>query len=69
MSTHYQFYRERAAEARRDAGQTSLDNVRDRCLRAAAAWDQMAARVERTDRMRAEAEAKKAAAAALAPAE
>ena len=70
MSTHYQFYRERAAEARRDAGQTSLDNVRDRCLRAAAAWDQMAARVERTDRMRAEAEAKKAAAAAaLTPAE
>lgn len=70
MSTHYQFYRERAAEARRDAGQTSLDNVRDRCLRAAAAWEQMAARVERTDRMRAEAEAKKAAAAAaLASAE
>ena len=70
MSTHYQFYRERAAEARRDAGQTSLDNVRDRCLRAAAAWDQMAARVERTDRMRAEAEAKKAAAAAaLTPVE
>ena len=68
MSTHYQFYRERAAEARRDAGQTSLDNVRERCLRAAAAWEQMAARVERTDRMRAEAEAKKAA-AALTPAE
>jgi hypothetical protein len=68
MSTHYQFYRERASEARRDAGQTSLQNVRDRCLRAAAAWEQMAARVERTDRMRAEAEAKKAA-AALASAE
>jgi hypothetical protein len=61
MSTHHEFYLERAAEARRDADQTPLQNVRDRCLRAAAAWEQMAARVERTGRMRAETEAKKAA--------
>ena len=62
MSTHHEFYLERAAEARRDAAHTPLQNVRDRCLRAAEAWEQMAARVERTGRMRAETEAKKAAA-------
>ena len=37
-----------------------------RCLRAAEAWEQMAARVERTGRMRAETEARKAALAELA---
>ena len=45
MSTHHDFYLERAAEARRDADATPLQNVRDRCLRAAEAWEQMAARV------------------------
>jgi hypothetical protein len=64
MSTTHLFYRERAAEARRDADAATLDNVRDRCLRSASAWEGMAARVERTERMRAETEAKKAAAAA-----
>ena len=65
MSTHHEFYLERAAEARRDAEQTPLQNVRERCLRAAHAWEQMADRVERTGRMRAETEAKKAAMAEL----
>jgi hypothetical protein len=60
MSTHHQFYLDRAAEARRDAAAAVLDNVRDRCLRAAAAWEVMAARVQRTERMRAETEARKA---------
>ena len=68
MSTHHEFYLERAAEARRDAQATPLQNVRERCLRAAEAWEQMAARVERTGRMRAETEAKKAAALAEAQA-
>jgi len=63
MSTHT-FYLERAAESRRDAAAANLDNVRDRCLRAAAAWESMAARVARTERMRAETEARKAAEAA-----
>jgi hypothetical protein len=66
MSTHHEFYLERAADARRDAEAASLQNVRDRCLRAAAAWEEMASRVARTERMRAETEAKKAAEAALA---
>lgn len=71
MSTHHEFYLERATAARRDADAATLTNVRDRCLRAAAAWDEMAARAARTERMRAEAEAKKAleaAQAAVAPA-
>ena len=67
MSTHA-FYLERAAESRRDAAAANLDNVRDRCLRAAAAWEEMADRAARTERMRAEAEAKKALEAATASA-
>ena len=66
MSTHHDFYLERAAEARRDAEATPLQTVRERGLRAAEAGEQMAARVERTGRMRAETEARKAALAELA---
>ena len=66
MSTHHEFYVERAAAARRDAEAANLANVRDRCLRAAAAWEAMAARAARTERMRAETEARKALEAASA---
>lgn len=61
MSTNADFYRARAAEARRDAEASALANVRDRCLRAAAAWEVMADRAIRTDRLRAEQESRKAA--------
>ncbi len=64
MSTNADFYRTRAAEARRDAAASALANVRDRCLRAAEAWDVMADRAIRTDRLRAEQDARKAAQAA-----
>jgi hypothetical protein len=64
MSTHHEFYLERAAAARRDAAEATLVNVRERCLRAAAAWEEMADRAARTERMRAETEARKAAEAA-----
>jgi len=64
MSTHHDFYAARAADARRDAEAASLANVRERCLRAAAAWEEMADRSARTDRLRAETEARKAAEAA-----
>src|SRR6187431_324059 len=67
MSTHHEFYLERAAAARRDAEEATLANVRERCMRAAAAWDEMAARAARTERMRAETEAKKALEAAMTP--
>lgn len=65
MTTTRSFYVARASEARADAAAASLANVRERCLRAAAAWEAMAERAARTDRMREEAEAKKAALLAL----
>lgn len=43
------FYSERAAECRRQASDATLGNVRDRCLGAATAWDNMADQVRRTD--------------------
>jgi hypothetical protein len=62
----YDLYIQRAAEARTDADAAVLDNVRDRCLRAEAAWKAMADRAARTESMRATLEAHKAAAAAEA---
>ena len=50
----------RAAEARRDADAAILENVRDRCLRAEAAWTAMAERAARNETMRATLLAKKA---------
>jgi hypothetical protein len=43
----------RAEQARADADAATLENVRERCLRSEIAWREMAARVERTDAMRA----------------
>jgi hypothetical protein len=59
MSQH-DFYLARAADARNEAEAATLDNVRQRCLRSEAAWNEMAARAARTERMRARAEAEKA---------
>lgn len=42
------FYEERAAECRQQATEASLTNVRERCLSAAEAWDNMAARLKKT---------------------
>lgn len=54
-------YREHAARARADAEAATLDNVRERCLRAEAAWLDMATRQERVDTARAQREAPKVA--------
>jgi hypothetical protein len=59
-------YAARAAEARSDAEAATLDNVRDRCLRAASAWEAMAARAQRGDDFRAKQAAEKEAAALAA---
>lgn len=64
MSPQLNFYRERAAEAGRDASEAKLDNVRERCLRAEEAWLGMAARVERSEKLRADSVAYKAGGAA-----
>ena len=42
------FYRDRARQAESDAASATLDNVRDRWLRAAKSWDEMATRAEKT---------------------
>ena len=43
----------RADEARVQAELATLDNLRERCLRSEAAWREMAARIEHTEKMRA----------------
>jgi hypothetical protein len=47
-------YRLQAEAAEAAAEAATLDNVRDRCLRSAAAWHEMAERIELTDRLRAD---------------
>jgi len=65
MADNPQFYRARAAEQHAAADEATLDNVRDRCARAAKAWETMADRAERTETMRHEREARTAATSAL----
>lgn len=48
MSDNPDFYRARADEERAAAGAATLDNVRERCDRAARAWAAMADRAEQT---------------------
>ena len=45
-------FRQNAAIARAEADEATLDNVKERCLRAAAAWIAMAERQERVERAR-----------------
>ena len=45
MSVTSDFYLARVAQCDREANETDLSNVRDRCLRAKAAWQAMADRV------------------------
>ena len=52
VTSQLQFYLARAAQARADADSATLDNVRDRCLRAESAWTIMAERAERNERLR-----------------
>jgi hypothetical protein len=65
----FDLYQQRAAEARADADAAVLANVRERCLRAEAAWKAMADRAARTENMRASLEAHKAATLAAAEAD
>ncbi|WP_129794131.1 hypothetical protein [Sphingosinicella sp. CPCC 101087] len=69
MSAISEFYRTRAEAAHRDAAAATLDNVRERHLRAAAAWEKMAERGERVETGRASLDAHKAALRAEAAAD
>lgn len=62
MADSPELYRNRAAIERANAAASSLDNVRDRCERAARAWEEMASRLERTSALRVEREGAAAAA-------
>ena len=56
--TNLDFFRARAAEAEADADAATRDHVRARCQRSPAAWQGVADRAERSERMR-EMEAKR----------
>lgn len=51
MTTSH-FYRQQASEQQVAAETATLDNVRERCQRASAAWDALATRSERADAAR-----------------
>jgi hypothetical protein len=61
MPSQSDYYRTQADTMREQAEGAVLDNVRDRCLRSAEAWTQMAERAERHQAGRAREEAHKAA--------
>lgn len=52
MADDPRFFLARAAEERANAERATLDNVRQRCDRAALAWEQMAERSARTNAAR-----------------
>jgi hypothetical protein len=52
MSNQTNFYRERAAEARARCDETQLSNVKESHIRSATAWEMLAARSEKSDRLR-----------------
>ena len=60
MSNQSEFYVARAEFEREAAERAALVNVRDNHLRAAAAWDVLASRALKADRMRTAEEARKA---------
>jgi hypothetical protein len=57
-SSNLQFFLARAAQARAEGEAASLDHVRERCRRSEAAWQALADRAERSEKMR-EAEAQR----------
>ena len=58
--TPFEMYSQRAEECHREAAATTLINVRTRCLRAAAAWQEMADRAVQTETYRSSEAARKA---------
>jgi len=60
QSNQTQFYRAQAEAARMRSDESALKNVKDNQLRAAAAWDVLAERSDKADRMRAAEAEKKA---------
>ncbi len=61
MAQQEEFYAARAAEARAEANTALLENVRDRALRSAEAWEAMASRAAEVTLARETRDAEKAA--------
>ena len=59
-NTNLEFYLARADQARAEAEAATLDHVRERCRRSEAAWQALADRAERSERMREEEALRKA---------
>ena len=58
--SNLQFFLARAEQARSEAESATLDHVRERCRRSEAAWQALADRAERSERMREEEALRKA---------
>lgn len=58
--TNLQFFLARAEQARSEAEAATLDHVRERCRRSEAAWQALADKAERSERMREEEARRKA---------
>jgi hypothetical protein len=54
MNTNLEFYLARVEPARADAEAATLDLVRERCRRSEAAWQALADKAKRSERLRAE---------------
>jgi hypothetical protein len=67
MSQSYEFYAERAREAADEAAAATLDNVRERNLRAEKTWSMLAEQARKVRIDREKAEATKAAQRAAVP--
>lgn len=52
MANDASYYRAQAARARAEAGEATLDNVRERAMRSVSAFEAMATQLERVTRMR-----------------
>lgn len=52
-NTNLEFYLARAAQAREEADAATLEHVRERCRRSEEAWNQLAARAERSEQLKA----------------
>ena len=63
-NSNLEFFRARVTQARAEADEATLDHVRERCLRSEAAWQALADKAQRSERMR-EAEAQRKAEAGL----
>ncbi|MFL6830857.1 MAG: hypothetical protein ACJ8D5_09620, partial [Sphingomicrobium sp.] len=59
-NSNLDFFLARAAQAREEAEAATLDHVRERCRRSEAAWTALADRAQRSERVKAAEEKRKA---------